>query len=567
MHNTVILDLTDEPSPPPPVSPTIDLTQDDTDEDDDPTQQAPPAARCDMSENKDDDDDDDRPQTQLHSLPPILSPDSTTENQVSVDDECQSPAPAAPRSTPAPTIPCNPQYSYLGKPFSHGLRHRRCASSFDSTQNHSTRVAGLTKPSLPKQVRPTTETQIQQPAVQMQPKPTTTDSSTQPGGSNKPQHLQQQHTTENNLQGGQRGRTTRSNAHPDGKWVDSRRQFWSSVVVTRGCCQSDPHGAGCIAQVHLTKGTTLVDMLCTYHPGAPPEPVDYASQVITARGSYVKTKEGYFNLIPSFTEWINEPSIGGQMIESKKANIAFASYYKDGTPVLALRIIRDIAIGEELLVLYNTSSKRVAEYTNEFFDLTESDDVDPDQTDANNNNSNNNDGPTMLELCNPAPSVVPKVEEGQDDYALLEQRRHFMTSIKLVSGLKQCDPHGAGVVAQRDINPGELFRDFFCKFNQGKLLERLKAGVSIQQRHAYIEMDSGYFVLDSCWSEWLNEARNQEPNMKFRIGMEESTPILEWYIICPIIAGQELLVDQYHKPIRGRSGDNVAKYVLRSALG
>lgn len=74
------------------------------------------------------------------------------------------------------------------------------------------------------------------------------------------------------------------------------------------------------------------------------------------RGSYIKTSQGYFDVIPSATEWINAPSNGVE------ANIEYRSRYekhtddsRDGVktiPMLKWKVIRPIKKEDEILAEY-----------------------------------------------------------------------------------------------------------------------------------------------------------------------------------------------------------------------
>jgi hypothetical protein len=393
-----------------------------------------------------------------------------------------------------------------------------------------------------------------------QPLLATADALTAPCRTSCPRQQQQAQTQQKNS--AKQGKTKRIRNR-----IDERRQFWSSVRVSNGPEQCDLHGAGCVAQVNLPKGTKFIDLLCKYKTGDPPEvkggDATTSNKVLAVRGDYIKTPAGYFDIIPSITEWLNEARG-----DSKEPNLSFVLGYRQDVKVLVWNVLRPIAKGEELLVDYHGTKDEI--------DLTNiSDDEDADD-------NGDDDDSKSIEDLHDIPPLIPKLEDeayvgvvarSNPDFLELDHRRFFMTSIALVSSRCQSDPKGAGIVAQRLLYPGEIFHDYLCTFHCGSLPRECKVKTAImnQQRNNYIETSDGYFVLDSCWSEWINEAKNpgQTANMIFRVGWEDASPssqtssltsqsrkpILQWWVTQPIAKGKELLVASYGDPILMKNGE------------
>jgi hypothetical protein len=145
-------------------------------------------------------------------------------------------------------------------------------------------------------------------------------------------------------------RSGRKQQTPAQRGLDLRRRFFTTFHVCSGTDQSDPEGVGCLARRHINKGEEFIDPYATYTHGEPPGKVE------CTRGSYIKTKEGYFDLVPSATEWINAPSHG------RVANVNFRSRYDsicgDGLSpsatkkLLVWKVVQPIDSGEEILAVY-----------------------------------------------------------------------------------------------------------------------------------------------------------------------------------------------------------------------
>jgi len=102
---------------------------------------------------------------------------------------------------------------------------------------------------------------------------------------------------------------------------------------------SDPDGGGLIAIEPIRKGTQFIDVCSDYFRGkAPPK-------LLTERGDTIKSADGYFNIRRGKTQWINEARDGNE------PNFRFKKDYNHNK--IAWQAIRDIQVGEEILVVYD----------------------------------------------------------------------------------------------------------------------------------------------------------------------------------------------------------------------
>mmetsp|Transcript_61227 Transcript_61227/g.181080 ORF Transcript_61227/g.181080 Transcript_61227/m.181080 type:complete len:559 (-) Transcript_61227:532-2208(-) len=135
--------------------------------------------------------------------------------------------------------------------------------------------------------------------------------------------------------------------------LDLRRELMTSIAIAKDKRQSDNVGAGIIAQRRIRKGEVLFDFAAMFCHGDPPANLDWQ------RADFIMYGEGYFLLIATPTEWMNEA------LDGQEPNITWRKKYYDrgnfrnsdvdiGHHVLLWKALRDIEVGEELLAAYRS---------------------------------------------------------------------------------------------------------------------------------------------------------------------------------------------------------------------
>jgi len=129
--------------------------------------------------------------------------------------------------------------------------------------------------------------------------------------------------------------------------ICTRHNLLLSIMVVNDDRQSDPDGVGVIARRNISAREVFYDRNVKYCEGKPPPDIDEWRYISVGTRT---TSHGYFRLVNSFTEMINQPMLN----KGQVANIQWdtAWYEHESRRVLRWKVIHDIAKGEELFAEY-----------------------------------------------------------------------------------------------------------------------------------------------------------------------------------------------------------------------
>ena len=156
-----------------------------------------------------------------------------------------------------------------------------------------------------------------------------------------------------------RGSSVVPKLHFDDGTLRCARELVTSVSMERGG-QSDVKGVGIVAKRDLKVGESFLDEYAKYQHGKVP-----SNWENDERGNYIKSKDGYFILRPSYTEWMNEArctthtnysNIKCQHCKALK-NVDIRISFRHNQPILSWKITQPIPKGTELLTFYGPSDK------------------------------------------------------------------------------------------------------------------------------------------------------------------------------------------------------------------
>ena len=133
------------------------------------------------------------------------------------------------------------------------------------------------------------------------------------------------------------------------------RDLFTSVSIETG--QSDKEGVGIIAKRDLNVGESFLDEYAIYQHGKVPKHWENDE-----RGNYIKSKDGYFILRPSSTEWMNEARCNKHEYSNDKCNdckklknVDIRISLQHDKKMLQWKITRPVPKGAELLTFYGAS--------------------------------------------------------------------------------------------------------------------------------------------------------------------------------------------------------------------
>ena len=138
---------------------------------------------------------------------------------------------------------------------------------------------------------------------------------------------------------------SRGHSYPTrGSQPSTESILFRTFQVCDGARQSDPSGAGVIANVDVNIGDSFEDKAARWMDGTPPS---YLNHI---RGEYIMYGTGFFNVQGSYTVMLNEPR--NEQLPNMKFIVRPTSH--DGVMVHTLhwKFIRHVHAGKEILVDY-----------------------------------------------------------------------------------------------------------------------------------------------------------------------------------------------------------------------